>query len=289
MSNKRLGKGLKALIRPVEEVKTVPTKVGAMLIPVKSIKVNPHQPRKIFDAKKMEEMADSIREKGILTPITVKEDGDHFILVAGERRLRAAKLARLKSIPAYRVKVKDDAELLEMALIENIQREKLNSIEEAEAFALLKSKFKLNQTEIAKSIGKKRVTVSNSLRLLTLPTEILESIRLNEISAGHGRAILMVKTNRGKVKLWEKIKRDKMSVRAVEKWVKEKINRSDTPTKSTIKKKLLPGFRVYENEMIELLGTKIKLKPSKEGGTIIIHYFSDEDLERIMELLRSME
>ena len=289
MSNKRLGKGLKALIRPVEEAKTVPTKVGAMLIPVKSIKVNPHQPRKIFDAKKMEEMADSIREKGILTPITVKEDGDQFILVAGERRLRAAKLARLKSIPAYRVKVKDDAELLEMALIENIQREKLNSIEEAEAFALLKSKFKLNQTEIAKSIGKKRVTVSNSLRLLTLPREILESIRLNEISAGHGRAILMVKTNRGKVKLWEKIKRDKMSVRAVEKWVKEKINRSDKSTKSTIKKKLLPGFRVYENEMIELLGTKVKLKPSKEGGTIIIHYFSDEDLERIMELLRSME
>ena len=289
MSSKRLGKGLEALIRPAEEGKTPPATVGAMLIPVKSIKENPHQPRKIFDAKKMEEMADSIREKGILTPITVKEDGDHFILVAGERRLRAAKIARLKSIPAYRIKVKDDAELLEMALIENIQREKLNSIEEAEAFALLQSKFKLNQTEIAKSIGKKRVTVSNSLRLLTLPREILESIRMNEIFAGHGRAILMLKTNRGKIKLWKKIKRDQMSVRAVEKWVKEKINRSDKQTKNTIKKKLPPGFRVYENEMIELLGTKVKLRPSKEGGTIVIHYFSDEDLERIMELWRSME
>ena len=289
MSSKRLGKGLAALIRTADEGKTPPATIGAMLIPVKSIKENPHQPRKIFDAKKMEEMADSIREKGIITPITVKEDGDHFILVAGERRLRAAKIARLKSIPAYRIKVKDDAELLEMALIENIQREKLNSIEEAEAFALLQSKFKLNQTEIAKSIGKKRVTVSNSLRLLTLPWEILESIRMNEISAGHGRAILMVKTNRGKIKLWEKIKRDQMSVRAVENWVKEKINRSDTQTKNTMKKKLPPGFRVYENEMIELLGTKVKLKPSKEGGTIVIHYFSDEDLERIMELWRSME
>ena len=289
MSSKRLGKGLAALIRTAEEGKTPPATIGAMLIPVKSIKENPHQPRKIFDAKKMEEMADSIREKGIITPITVKEDGDHFILVAGERRLRAAKIARLKFIPAYRIKVKDDAELLEMALIENIQREKLNAIEEAEAFALLQSKFKLNQTEIAKSIGKKRVTVSNSLRLLTLPWEILESIRMNEISAGHGRAILMVKTNRGKIKLWEKIKRDQMSVRAVEKWVKEKINRSDTPTKNTMKKKLPPGFRVYENEMIELLGTKVKLKPSKEGGTVVIHYFSDEDLERIMELWRSME
>ena len=289
MSNKRLGKGLGALIRPAEERKTPSTILGAMLIPVKSIKENPHQPRKVFDSKKMEEMANSIREKGILTPITVKEDGDHFILVAGERRLRAAKLARLRSIPAYRIKVKDDAELLEMALIENIQREKLNSIEEAEAFALLQSKFKLNQTEIAKSIGKKRVTVSNTLRLLTLPREILESIRSNEISAGHGRAILMVKTNRGRVKLWEKIKRDQMSVRAVEKWVKEKINRSDTPTRNTMKKKPPPGFRVYENEMIELLGTKVKLKPSREGGTIVIHYFSDEDLERIMDLWRSME
>ena len=289
MSSKRLGKGLAALIRTAEEGKTPPATIGAMLIPVKSIKENPHQPRKIFDAKKMEEMADSIREKGILTPITVKEDEDHFILVAGERRLRAAKIARLKFIPAYRIKVKDDAELLEMALIENIQREKLNSIEEAEAFALLQSKFKLNQTEIAKSIGKKRVTVSNSLRLLTLPREILESIRMNAISAGHGRAILMVKTNRGKIKLWEKIKRDQMSVRAVENWVKEKINRSDTQTKNTMKKKLPPGFRVYENEMIDLLGTKVKLKPSKEGGTIVIHYFSDEDLERIMELWRSME
>ena len=271
MSNKRLGKGLEALIRPAKERKKPTPETGATLIPVKSISENPHQPRKIFDSKKLEEMADSIKEKGILTPITVKEDGDYFILVAGERRLRAAKLAKLKSIPVYRIKVKDDAELLEMALIENIQREKLNSIEEAEAFALLQTKFNLNQTEIAKSIGKKRVTVSNSLRLLTLPRDILESIRMNEISAGHGRAILMVKTNKGKLKLWEK------------------INQSAVTYKYTMQKKLPPGFRECENELIELLGTKVKLKPSKDGGTIIIHYFSDEDLERLMELWRSIE
>ena len=144
MSNKRLGKGLEALIRPANERKKPTPTTGATLIPVKSIRENPHQPRKIFDSKKLEEMADSIKEKGILTPITVKEDGDYFILVAGERRLRAAKLAKLKSIPVYRIKVKDDAELLEMALIENIQREKLNSIEEAEAFALLQTKFNLS-------------------------------------------------------------------------------------------------------------------------------------------------
>lgn len=288
MSSKRLGKGLEALIRPAKKREEAPAP-GAILIPLKSIKENPHQPRKIFDSKKMEEMADSIREKGIITPITVKEDGDQFILVAGERRLRAAKLAKVKSIPAYRITVKDDAELLEMALIENIQREKLNSIEEAEAFALLQSKFNLNQTEIAKSIGKKRVTVSNSLRLLTLPREILESLRINEISAGHGRAILMVKSRREKLKLWEKIKREQMSVRAVEKWVKEKINRTGSQNQLKLKKKYPPGLLACENEMIELLGTKVKLKPSKDGGTILVHYFSDEDLERIMDMWRSIE
>ncbi|MDP6684323.1 MAG: ParB/RepB/Spo0J family partition protein [Candidatus Marinimicrobia bacterium] len=288
MSSKRLGKGLEALIRPAKKREEAPAP-GAILIPLKSIKENPHQPRKIFDSKKMEEMADSIREKGIITPITVKEDGDQFILVAGERRLRAAKLAKVKSIPAYRITVKDDAELLEMALIENIQREKLNSIEEAEAFALLQSKFNLNQTEIAKSIGKKRVTVSNSLRLLTLPREILESLRINEISAGHGRAILMVKLRREKLKLWEKIKREQMSVRAVEKWVKEKINRTGSQNQLKLKKKYPPGLLACENEMIELLGTKVKLKPSKDGGTILVHYFSDEDLERIMDMWRSIE
>ena len=288
MSSKRLGKGLEALIRTAKKGKEPPVP-GAILIPLKSIKENPHQPRKIFDSKKMEEMADSIREKGIITPITVKEDDDQFILVAGERRLRAAKLAKIKSIPAYRITVKDDAELLEMALIENIQREKLNSIEEAEAFALLQSKFNLNQTEIAKSIGKKRVTVSNSLRLLTLPREILDSLRMNELSAGHGRAILMVKSRRGKLKLWEKIKREQMSVRAVEKWVKEKINRTVSANQLKLKKKYHPGLLACENEMIELLGTKVRLKPSKEGGTILIHYFSDEDLERIMDMWRSIE
>jgi ParB family chromosome partitioning protein len=288
VSSKRLGKGLEALIRPAKKREEAPAP-GAILIPLKSIKENPHQPRKIFDSKKMEEMADSIREKGIITPITVKEDGDQFILVAGERRLRAAKLAKVKSIPAYRITVKDDAELLEMALIENIQREKLNSIEEAEAFALLQSKFNLNQTEIAKSIGKKRVTVSNSLRLLTLPREILESLRINEISAGHGRAILMVKLRREKLKLWEKIKREQMSVRAVEKWVKEKINRTGSQNQLKLKKKYPPGLLACENEMIELLGTKVKLKPSKDGGTILVHYFSDEDLERIMDMWRSIE
>ena len=209
------------------------------------------------------------------------------MLIAGERRLRAAKVAKLKSVPVFVVKVKDDADILEMSLIENIQREDLNSIEEAEAFAVLQIQFKLNQTSIAKSVGKKRVTISNSLRLLTLPNDIKDSIRKNEISAGHGRAILMEKTQRGKYKLWEKIKREKLSVRAVEKLVKDKIDRKRAQVST--KKKVPTVVLALENEIVELLGTKVKLKPSKEGGTIIVHYFSDEDLERIIDMFRSID
>lgn len=286
MSDKRLGKGLGALIRSTE-IRTNSISQGATLIPLKKIKVNPHQPRKLFDNKKLQEMALSIKEKGILTPITVKAEGEFFILVAGERRLKSAKIAGLKMIPAYQVNVKDDLELLEMALIENIQRENLNSIEEAEAYAVLRSQFNLTQTEIAKSVGKKRVTISNSLRILALPKEIRESIRAHEISAGHGRAILMEKTEQSKLKLWKKIKAENLSVRAVEKLVKQKANGS--VQKKEIIRKLSPVLQALENEIIEILGTKVKLKHSKDGGTFTVHYFSNEDLERIMEILRSMD
>ncbi len=286
MSNKRLGKGIEALIRPSKE-KTTPIVPGSIFVSMKLIKINPNQPRKIFDKKKIEELADSIIEKGILTPLTVKKDKNEYLLIAGERRLRAAKVAKLKSVPVFVVKVKDDADILEMSLIENIQREDLNSIEEAEAFAVLQIQFKLNQTSIAKSVGKKRVTISNSLRLLTLPNDIKDSIRKNEISAGHGRAILMEKTQRGKYKLWEKIKREKLSVRAVEKLVKDKIDRKRAQVST--KKKVPTVVLALENEIVELLGTKVKLKPSKDGGTIIVHYFSDEDLERIIDMFRSID
>jgi len=288
VSDKRLGKGLEALIRPITEKKQLDSK-NVELIPIKSIKENPHQPRKIFDPKKLEEMVNSIREKGIITPITVQEENGSFILIAGERRLRAAKLAKLKMIPAFRMKVKNESELLEIALIENIQRENLNAIEEAEAFALLQSQFNLNHTEIAKAVGKKRVTVSNAIRLLSLPKEILESIRKNEISAGHGRGILMEKTNREKLKLWEKIKRERLSVRAVEQWIKDKSTGTKPQANVKHPPKYAATIRAVENEIIELLGTKVKLKPEKEGGVISVHYFSNEDLERILELLRSMD
>ncbi|MCK4903573.1 MAG: ParB/RepB/Spo0J family partition protein, partial [Candidatus Marinimicrobia bacterium] len=212
MSSKRLGKGLEALIIPRKE--TISS--GTLKLNINNISPNPHQPRQQFDEGALQELVASIKEKGILTPITVQDDTGNYILIAGERRLRAAKLAGLKEIPVYVIEVENDAEMMEMALIENIQRENLNPIEEAEAYAVLNSKYSLSQAAVAKSVGKKRVTVTNSLRLLNLPSEIKESIKIGEISAGHGRAILMMKTTRAMVKLWQQTIRKNLSVRGTE-------------------------------------------------------------------------
>ena len=281
MSSNRLGKGLEALIRPREDS----ISAGTYKININNISPNPNQPRQNFDEDAIQELVASIRQKGILTPITVWDNEGNFILIAGERRLRAAKLAGLMEIPAYVIEVKNDADMMEMALIENIQRENLNSIEEAEAYAVLNSKFGLSQDAVAKSVGKKRVTVTNSLRLLNLPIEIKESIRIGEISAGHGRAILMMKTTQAMVKMWQYIIKKNLSVRGAETLAKSGINqKSDI---SLRKKKIDPRIKHLENELISALGTKVKLTYHKGSGKIIVDYFSDDDFERIYSILTS--
>ena len=287
MSNKRLGKGLEALIRPRSDEK-IPESHGVDKISIRSIKPNPHQPRQKFDETSLEELTASIKEKGILTPITVQKVGNQFILIAGERRLRASKKAGLKKIPVYIIDVADDAEMIEMALIENIQRENLNPIEEAEAYIYLNNRFKFSQEKIAKSVGKKRVTISNSLRLLTLPREIKESIRNGRLSAGHGRAILMMKTHNSMIGLWKKIIKGKMSVRAAEDWAKEKTSKKLELKKKVIRK-VSPQIKRLEDELISILGTKVRIIYKKGSGSIEVSYFSDDDLERITEMIRSLE
>ena len=279
MSNKRLGKGLEALIRPREDK----AKLGTDKINIDSIAPNPNQPRQQINEIALLELVASIKEKGILTPITVREESGKFILIAGERRLRAAKLAGLNKIPAYVIDVKNDAEMMEMALIENIQRENLNPIEEAEAYAFLTSKYGFAQDAVAKSVGKNRATVTNSLRLLNLPYEVKVSIKNGEISAGHGRAILMMKTTVAQLKLWKQIKQNSLSVRSAEKLAK---NYSSTRfVKSVDQKEINPRIRQFEDELISTLGTKVKLTYKKGKGKIIINYFSDDDFERIFTLL----
>ena len=292
MSVNRLGKGLEALIRPEAEQKRKPAKKptiakpGVTEIPLKDIRPNPNQPRRDFDESALEELAASIKEKGIVTPVTVREVEGGYELVAGERRWRASKKCKLKTIPAYVIAVKDDAEMMEIALIENIQREDLNSLEESEAYAVLNSKFEMSHEAIAKAVGKKRVTISNSLRLLKLPPDIRKSLRKGDISAGHARAILQAKTGPAMHKIWKAILKQDLSVRGAEALVK-------AATEQPKKKKIIftkksPQVQALENQLIEVLGTKVELKPRKKGGAIEIFYFSDDDLERILDLINSI-
>ena len=239
MATKRLGKGLEALIQGTSN--KPPLESGVMPIPINNIVTNPLQPRKDgLDKNSLQELIASIRKKGVITPITVKKDNDQFILIAGERRVRASKHAGLKEIPGYIVSISDESELMEIALIENIQRENLNPIDEAEGFAVLQSKYNHSQDSIAKSVGKKRVTVSNALRLLKLPRNIINSLRSQTISAGHGRAILMMKTSRGMNRLFDLIVSKNLSVRAAEAIAKGKSTKKVSVTSKKIRKSSSP-------------------------------------------------
>ena len=285
MSSKRLGRGIEALINSeLNDKSKKPNSPGVSYINLSDIKPNPDQPRRDFNNNSLDELSKSIKEKGIITPITIRESNKGYEIIAGERRWRAAKKAKLKSIPAYILNIGDEAEMMEVALIENIQREDLNPIEEAEGYAVLNSKYSLSHDGIAKTIGKKRTTISNALRLLKLPPEIRKSIRSGEITAGHGRAILQKKSISAMKNLWKKIVNESLSVRSAESLVKPKAK------KKKIKSVVVPSapIKAIENQLIEIFGTKVKLKPAQIGGSIEIIYFSDDDLERIIDLLQSL-
>ena len=290
MSNNRLGKGLEALIRPEKEpkkkrrIKRSSVNPGVSEILISDIRPNPNQPRREFDETTLEELASSIKLKGVVTPITVRPVGKGFELIAGERRWRASKISKKRKIPAYVINVKNDAEIMEIALIENIQRQDLNVLEESEAYAVLNSKFGMSHNQIAKAVGKKRVTISNSLRLLKLPSEIRSSLRKGVITAGHARAILQGKTVNQMIKAWKKILNSNLSVRDSEALFKSPVQ----PLKRKKKKIYSQQVKGIEDKLIEILGTKVKLKAGKNNGSIEISYYSDDDLERIIELFESI-
>ena len=289
MATKRLGKGLEALIRSDSFSNEEKAKhAGITKILLSKIKANPYQPRKEFDKKSLEDLALSIKQKGVISPITVREESNNYILIAGERRYRASKSIKLKEIPAYVIEVKNDSDMMQIALIENIQRENLNPMEESEAYALLQNQFKLSQNDIAKSVGKNRSTIANSLRLLQLPLEIRQSLKKNKITAGHARAILSMATKSGMLKLWKMIIDDGLSVRAA-----EKIAKGSTKIKSNRTKKFKlksKSIRSLEDELISILGTKVHLNAKgNKSGSITIEYFDNDDFERILELLRNID
>ena len=287
MAKKRLGRGINALIRETtdESVRTD----SIFHVPLKLVLPNPHQPRQKFDDKSLRELAESIREKGIIQPVTIRTRDKGYELIAGERRLRAAKLAGLTEVPAHVLEIED--EMVEMALIENIQRENLNVVEEAEAYAMLSRKYKLSHTAIAKAVGKSRANISNTMRLLKLPAEVIQSLRKNEISAGHARALLRLKKTSQMLSLCKRVVERQESVRTVEELVAQ-MSDGKVPVKRRKKKLKLAksaDIRKLENDLISIFGTKVFITPKRKGGTIEISYFSDDDLERLLELFSEIE
>ena len=284
MPDKRLGKGLEALITTYS---TDSDRYMDGAVPIEQIIPNRNQPRQNFNAKQLTELAASIRTSGILQPLTVRETDDgQFELIAGERRLRAAKEADLETVPVYILSVDADVEMMEYALIENVQRVDLNPLEEAEGYAILSGKYDLSQDEIAKRVGKSRPSITNSLRLLKLPPEIKSNVKSGDISAGHARAILGLRKSLQMMTLCQKIISEKLSVRQTEDLVKKYTDSSTKPNK--VKRIIFPNPEIskIEKDLISHFGTKVIIrKDNKSKGKIQIEFYSESDLQRILEII----
>ena len=289
MKTKRLGKGLNALIPDKHNGTGADQIKDNRLIEVRvaEVKPNPYQPRVKFNEETLRELKESIRQKGLIQPITVRRSNSHYELIAGERRLRAAIEIGLDKIPAYIMQVKTKEEMLELALVENVQREKLNPIEQANAYDRLLKECNLTQDEIAQKIGKDRSTITNMLRLLRLPKPIQNSVEEGEISVGHARTLLVLEDKEQQIQVWKKIVKNDISVRKLEKLVKELAEIK--PKHSLINKKKSVHILNIEEKLRDIFGTKVSIRPKKEGGSIDIEFYTPEDLNRILEIFDKIE
>jgi ParB family transcriptional regulator, chromosome partitioning protein len=280
IEKRALGKGLSALI-PERESEG---QGKIMLLRPEQIKPNPLQPREHFDEQSMQDLMQSIKEKGVIQPILVRQRGDTYELIAGERRFRAANLLQLKEIPVI-VREVGDQDSLEIALIENIQRQDLNAIEEARAYQYLMDKFTVTQERIGEVLGKSRSTIANTLRLLALPLEIQESIRQGRIAFAHGRALLEIEDLNHQRKLAQEVISKGLSVRELENLIKSRRPRLG---KLKIRQASAgdPYLGVMEEELQHALATKIKIVRKKKRGHITIEFYSQEDLERIFNKIK---
>ncbi len=283
MSKKALGKGIGALLGDLEDAGAGDSS-GVVQVPVESLKPNIYQPREEFPESTLDELADSIREKGVLQPLLVEREGEFYSIVAGERRLRAAKKAGLKEIPVL-VRNFNQHEKLEVALIENIQREDLTPVEEAKAYEQLIELSGFSQEEVARRVGKKRSTIANSLRLLKLPKDMLKSLNSGEISAGHARAFLSVVNPSNRIILYKRVKEKDLSVRQTESAASRLNEGIKAPSGKTLSGKPDAELEQFEERLIDLLGTKVKIRGNLEKGQIQVSYFSGDDLERIIGIL----
>ncbi len=289
---KGLGRGIASLIPVKRETPTPTPQVGAqpttegkgfLMIALGDISPNPNQPRKFFDEEKIKELASSIKDKGILHPLIVTQRNGRFELVSGERRFRAAAVAGLKQVPAI-VREAEPSETLELAIIENVQREDLDPIEEGTAYQELMDRFSYTQEQVAEKVGKDRATVANTIRLLKLPTKAKQALQSGQISVGHARALLGVSEIEKQLYFVDRIAEEGWSVRELEMRVASK--RVLKPgRKSGELKALPPKFVSLLDNLRRKLGTQVRLVPSGEKGKIIIEYYSEVDLDRVYQSL----
>lgn len=292
-----LGKGIRALLNTIdEELKTneeggVPavkgqSAAGAILrVPVEQISVNPKQPRRDFDEQALKELSESIQLHDIIQPITVvKVSPTSYMLISGERRLRASKMAGLKDVPAY-IRTADDQQMLELALLENLQREDLNAIEVALSYKRLMDECDLTQEQVAERMKKERSTVTNYIRLLKLPPDIQKAVRDGKLSMGHARAIIGLEQVDQQLYAYREAVEKGLSVRQVEQLVKNMLGDARHAAEKSIQPvKLPPAYKRIEDNMASHFSTKVKLDRKKNGkGNVVIEFYSDSDLERIME------
>ena len=279
MNNKRLGRGLEALITSVG-INNNNNEISSE-IAINLIVPNPYQPRKHFDKDQLEELANSIKENGIIQPLVVrKKSGENYELIAGERRLQAAKLAGLSNVPIVVKEVKDD-QLLQLAIIENIQRENLNPIEEANAYKDLMGKFSLTHHEVAKIVGKQRATISNSIRLLNLENYIQNLLIDKKISSGHAKVLLQLDENQRK-EMIKNIEEKFLSVRELEEKVKNIINKK---TKLNIKENNFG--KEIEKKLKNILNIKVKISGNDDKGKISLFYKNSSEKEKLLKILKN--
>ncbi len=279
---KGLGRGLDALLGDY----TQPTPEGVQQVDIRRIDTNAGQPRKDFDQEKLQELADSIRQHGVVQPILLRQNGERYVIVAGERRFRAARLAGLDQVPAI-VKDLDEAQGMDVALIENLQREDLNPIEEAAAIRFLMQQHDLTQEEVSKRLSKSRPAIANSLRLLSLPEPVQAYLRNGKLQAGHARALAGLQDPEAQAVLADKIVGEGLSVRAAESLAREQGQKP--PRQKKEPPATDPDLAAAEASLREWLGTKVSIQGSSQRGRIIIEYYNAELLQGIYDLLRGGE
>ena len=293
-----LGKGLDMLIpnkADTQKVRQMSSEAAAgrqpeaeriATLPLQKVEPNRSQPRKKFDSKGLNELADSIREHGVITPILVQKEDDYYQIIAGERRWRAAKIAGLKEIPAI-IKNYEGAEKLAVSLIENIQREDLDVIEEAQAYRQLIDDYSLTQEQVAKRVSKSRTAITNAMRLLNLDERVQTMLAEGAIAMGHARALLAIKSKTAQYALAQKVAAQQMSVREVERAVKQLSGTQGKASKTRKKKESDPYLRDMEEKMAQAVGTKVIISEKARGkGKIEIEYYSMAELDRLFEIIR---